>query len=278
MDSRRLEEPPMKMKRLLLMLVPALLLTISSRARAQEQNPADTPAETATPDSPATTASPAALPAPPPEPTVHAAPGAPATVEIPCGPEPYTGWGRGTRAPIYVNLMLHVGAFVEDGDNRLTTRDSKVLEGFGGVFRVGAVLSQHHRLGVRMQSFVRPTKKVLLDPPAANDSNSDWGAVSFGYVGPEYLYTNDLGIYVGASLGVAGAMSTSRIDHDDDDDHHVERGSAGVAGIVSLGYEWRTNKWFAMNAELYGGLYHGIDDNENAMNGGVFGLGVGAGF
>jgi hypothetical protein len=140
------------------------------------------------------------------------------------------------------------------------------------------VLGKHHRLGARMQSLVRPTKKVLLDPPATTGSNSEWGAVSLGYVGPEYLYTSDLGLYAGGSLGIAGVMSTSKVDRDHDDDKHIERGSAGVAGIASLGYEWRANKWFALNAEVFGGLYHGIDDDENAMNGALFGLGVGMGF
>jgi hypothetical protein len=215
----------------------------------------------------------------PPAPVVGVAQAQAVELELsPVGaPDPYTGWGRGVRAPIYVNLMLSAGALTEDGSNRLTTRDSKVLEGFGGVLRVGAVLGKHHRLGARMQSFVRPTKKILLDPPAATDTNAEWGAVSMGYVGPEYLYTSDLGLYAGGSLGVAGAMSRSKVDHDDDD-KHVERGSAGIAGIASVGYEWRANKWFAMNAEAFGGLYHGIDDNENSMNGALFGLGVGMGF
>jgi hypothetical protein len=174
--------------------------------------------------------------------------------------------------------MLSVGAFTEDGNNRLTTRDSKVLEGFGGVLRLGGVIGEHHRVGARMQSFVRPTKKVLLDPPAATNTNSDWGAVSLGYIGPEYIYTSDMGLYAGGSIGVAGAMSSSKIEKDNNDDNHTERGSAGIAGIVSLGYEWRANKWFAMNAEVFGGLYHGIDDNENSMDGALFGLGLGMGF
>jgi hypothetical protein len=179
---------------------------------------------------------------------------------------------------MYFNLMFSAGAFTEDGGNRLTTRDSKVLEGFGGVLRIGAVLGPHHRLGARMQSFMRPTKKVLLDPPATATTNDDWGAVSLGYIGPEYLYTTDLGLYVGGSVGVAGAMSSSKLGDKNDDRDHLERGSAGIAGLVSLGYEWRANKWFAMNAEIFGGLYHGIDDNESSMNDGLFGLSAGLGF
>ena len=74
-------------------------------------------------------------------------------------------------------------------------------------------------------------------------------------------------------------MSTKNVDHQSDSKgDNVERGSAGIAGILSLGYEWRANKWFAMNAEIYGGLYRGIDDNENSMNGSMFGVAMGVGF
>ncbi len=179
---------------------------------------------------------------------------------------------------MYLHLMLSVGALTEDSGNRLTTRDSRTLEGFGGILRVGAVLNEHHRIGARMQSLVRPTKQVLRDPPANTATSSDWGSVSFGYVGPEYLYSTDFGLYAGGSLGVAGIVSSSKTHENNDDDHHVERGSAGVAGILSVGYEWRANKWFVMNADAFGGYYRGIDDNENSMDSFVFGLGMGLGF
>jgi len=225
-----------------------------------------------------------AMPAPtpvfPPPSDQVAAVSAPAPVvsSVPSGPEPYTGWGRGQRAPIYINLMMAAGAYGEDGSNRLTTRDSKILEGFGGVLRIGAVLDRHHRIGGRLQSFVRPTKKVILDPPATTTTTDEWGVVTFGFAGPEYIYTTDFGLYAGGSIGIGGAMSASKIGDDNDKNDHLERGSAGAAGIASLGYEWRANKWFAMNAEIYGGLYRGIDDNENGMNGGLFGLAMGVGF
>jgi|GEM_PF-5540423 len=197
----------------------------------------------------------------------------------PSEPEPYTGWGRGVRAPMYVNLMLSAGALGEDGDNRLTTRDSKILEGAGGLFRVGAVLGEHHRLGGRFQSFVRPTKKVVPDPSSTAATTDSWGAVTFGYAGPEYLYTSDVGLYGGASVGVAGEVSSRKVDNgNSDDDPDVEKASAGVAGMLSLGYEWRANKWFALNAEVFGGLYHGVDDNEDSMNGSLFGVAMGVGF
>jgi hypothetical protein len=265
----------------------ALLLTTASFARAADsQEPASVPSETATradaptavPVPPQVTASPTPAASEPAIPQPQAPVAEPLVPPLP-QPEPYTGWGRGVRAPMYFNMMFSAGAFTEDGSNRLTTRDSKVLEGFGGVLRLGAVLGEHHRLGARLQSFVRPTKKVLLDPPATTTTNDDWGAVTFGYVGPEYLYTTDLGLYVGGSLGVAGAMSSRKFEKNGEhESDHLERGSAGIAGIVSLGYEWRANKWFAMNAEVFGGLYHGIDDNENSMNDGLFGLSAGLGF
>jgi hypothetical protein len=201
------------------------------------------------------------------------------TATAPSEPAPEVGWARGRRAPLYVNMMLFAGGFAEDGDNRLTTRDSKLLEGAGGLFRLGAVLDRHHRLGARLQSFVRPTKKVALAPGSTAATTDGWGAVTFGYAGPEYLYTSDLGIYGGISIGVGAAMSMRHVDNDDSNKRDdMEKASAGVASMASFGYEWRTGKWFALNIEAFGGLYHGVDDDEKGMNGGIFGMGMGVGF
>jgi hypothetical protein len=258
----------------------ALLLA----ATAQAGEPAPTEAVTVQPASEptATTVAPAPVvtPAEPPRPASAPADAlsTAATME-PCGPEPYTGWGRGQRAPMYVNLMLSVGGYGEDRDNRLTTRDSKLLEGFGGLFRIGAVLGPHHRLGGRLQSFIRPTKKIALEAGATAAPTNEWGAVTFGFAGPEYIYDTGFGLYGGASAGVGFAASHRNLeDADDRHDHDTEKASAGLAGMLSLGYEWRASKWFAMNVEVYGGLYHGLDDNEASMNGGLFGLGMGVGF
>ncbi len=252
---------------------------------AASANAAESQAEA--PAEPAPTPEPAPV-AEPPAPIVSTAPvtvldqvppSAEAAAPAPAAATPYTGWGRGLRAPIYVNFMLFAGGLAEDGDNRLTTRDSKLLEGFGALFRVGAVLAPHHRLGGRLQSFVRPTKKVALDPGSTAATTDDWGAVTYAFVGPEYLYTTDLGIYGAASAGVGFAASSRDVDEgDDDDDHDTEKASAGISGMLSLGYEWRANKWFAMNVEAFGGLYHGVDDNEDSMNGALFGLAMGLGF
>jgi hypothetical protein len=229
---------------------------------------------------PPSSATPAPIP-PPPAPVAVAVP-----MTVPEGPEPAVGWGRGRRAPMYVSLMLGAGILGEDGNNRLTTRDSKALEGVTGILHIGATLSEHSRIGARLQSFVRPTKKLVYDTPPADGNTDKWGAVSFGYVGPEYIYTTDFGLYFGGSVGLAAAGSNRDIDDDHDSstnrhgDHHdnFERAAGGLGGILSLGYEWRVSKWFAMNAELFGGGYSAIDDNDDSMKGGLFGFAMGAGF
>ncbi len=249
-----------------------LLFATSTWAAEAEVAPAQAPTETPAPTSDVP-------PSPPPPPAVVVpAPCPPVIVDA--GPEPETGWSRGLRAPMYASLMLFAGGFAEDGDNRLTTRDSKFLEGFGGVFRVGAVLDRHHRLGGRMQSFVRPTKKIALAPDStATTPTDEWGAVTFGYVGPEYIYTSDYGVYAGASVGIGFAMSARDIDHEHaNKEDDMEKGSGGIAAMLSAGYEWRVSKWFALNAEVFGGLYHGVDDNENGMDGAIIGMGMGVGF
>jgi hypothetical protein len=255
----------------------AVLFATSAWAAEAETGPApaaeEPPVAQAAPAALASPTQPQPEPAKPEPPAAAAA--APASSETP----PYIGWGRGLRAPIYVNLMLSAGALGEDGGNRLTTRSSKILEGGGGVFRIGAVINQHHRLGGRLQSFIRPTKKVEPDPASTAVATDSWGAVTFGYAGPEYLYTDGLGFYGGGSLGVAGAVSSRKTDvSGSDTKNHREKAALGVAAMLSAGYEWRANKWFAMNAELYGGLYHLVDDNEDAMNGSIFGVAMGVGF
>jgi len=38
------------------------------------------------------------------------------------------------------------------------------------------------------------------------------------------------------------------------------------------------NKWFAINTEIYGGLYRSVDDSDDSMIGSLFGLAMGVGF
>jgi hypothetical protein len=265
-----------------LSLVTSVLLATTASAAEVDVAPDQAPAaeQVAPEPAPADAAPAEAKPIPPPPPAALVVAPCPPAIVVDEGPIPETGWVRGRRAPMYVNMMLFAGGLAEDGDNRLTTRDSKFLEGFGGMLRIGAVLDRHHRLGGRMQSFVRPTKKIALAPDSTATPSNEWGAVTFGYFGPEYLYTSDYGFYGGASLGVGFAISARDIDdheHSKNDDN-LEKGSGGLAGMISAGYEWRVNKWFALNVEAFGGLYHGVDDDEYSMNGALVGLGMGAGF
>lgn len=200
--------------------------------------------------------------------------------------EPVKGWRRGRHAPIYVGALLLGEGFVEDGQMRLTGRETRTLEGVGGLLRAGAVLGEHSRLGVRLQTFSRPTKTVLNED-GSRPSPQRWGGVQFGYIGPEYLYVTDSGVYFAGSVGIAGVVSTREADCttnwracEDDGDHQtdVQRGTGGGAALASIGYEWRLHKWFAINAEAFGGVYGGLDEDEQTMNGTIFGIGVGAGF
>lgn len=194
-------------------------------------------------------------------------------------PEPYTGWRQGKRAPMYVNFMMLGGGFVEDSGNRLTTRDSRTLEGAGGAFRVGAVIDEHHRIGARFQSFMRPTKKIVRDQPLPAGTAAEWGGAQFVSAGPEYIFSMPNGFYAGASLGLGMAFTTHSLeDRHDDSKDDIEHGAAGFSGILSVGYEWRVSKWFALNGEAYGGFFRGVDDDERNMTSAHFGLGMGIGF
>ena len=242
-----------------------LPLTVSAQEAPTETAPAMPSLSAPVAEAPmAPSPAPVILPAP--EPSVYT-------------PEPVTGWGRGKRAPMYVNLMMMGGFFREDSGNRLTTRDSKTLEGVGGVFRIGAVIDEQNRLGLRMQSFMRPTKKILRGEPLAAGA-SEWGSANYMHAGPEYIYTCPRGFYVGGSLGLGMAMTmkTLKDDHKDDDMDNIEHAAAGFSGLLSAGYEWRFSKWFALNAEAYGGVFHGVDDDEKNMTSTHFGLGMGVGF
>ena len=269
------------------MLTTSLALLLAAVCPAAAAETAGTPPESPEVDvvAPSPAASDPANSEPAPtssNPTVASAP-------QPAAPEPPAlGWRHGKRAPVYVGVMLLGEGFVEDTHRRLTTRKTPTLEGIGGLLRAGAVLDLHNRVGVRMQSFFRPTKRVIRDQTSVVESGTnDWGSVEFGYIGPEYLYITDAGIYVAGSLGVGGVMSQSSMDPGDDctdcrvHRHHdtdIERGSVGGGAMASVGYEWRSSKWLALHLEAFGGVYHGLDDNERVMNNALFGLGMGLGF
>ena len=119
----------------------ALLLTASSGAWAGENEDQPDPGAPAaaqpapTPEAPLP--APAVLPAPPPVQDLAAEVGA----RQPSEPQPYKGWGRGVRAPIYVNMMMTAGAYGEDGSNRLTTRE--LADSLGISFHHDAVRLTH---------------------------------------------------------------------------------------------------------------------------------------
>jgi len=194
-------------------------------------------------------------------------------------------WRGGRRAPIYLGLMVLGEGLVEDASERLTGRQTRTLEGVGALFRTGAVLTENSRLGVRLQSFWRPTKTVLNDD-GTRASPQSWGSVQLGYFGPEYLYTTSSGVYLAGSVGFAGVMSVRNQDCydwntcDSHGDNHtdVQRGAVGGGALASLGYEWRAGKWLALSTEIFGGVYGGLDENERGMRGSVFGAGLGLGF
>ena len=218
-------------------------------------------------------------------------------------PEPFRGehprpryvswWSEGARPPVYLNVMIAGGGFVEDDTNRLTTRDSNTLQGIGGILRVGGVLNEHSLLGARLQSFYRPTKMIRWALPLASSEQqlvqSGWGQVYYGYLGPEYTYLTRFGLYASGSLGLATTLAGDDAAGcspgflgcgwgEDIDNGGYNRGSIGFGAMASLGYEWRIHRWFAMNAELFLGYYHGVDQDERDMDTGLFGLAAGIGF
>jgi hypothetical protein len=202
------------------------------------------------------------------------------------GPEREIGWTHSKLLPMYFDVMLLGEGLGEDSSYRLTTNSGR-LAGFGGMMRIGARLNPHTKLGVRMQSFFRPTKKVILDPAPATPTAAKWGAVQMGFIGPEYIYTFDSGLYLAGSLGVAGIASIDTLGcgsdglgscNDGENHGDVQRGTLGGAGMASVGYEWRAGKWFAVNAELFLGLYRGLNDNEQSMTSSIVGVGLGMGF
>jgi len=192
---------------------------------------------------------------------------------------------RGGRPAWYAGVLLYGAGYAEDPDYRLTTRKTRVLEGFSGTLRLGGVVDAHNRFGVRMQGFVRPTKALVRDDLA----NHEWGSVQVGFIGPEYIYTASSGVYAAASVGIAGASSSQGASCSDggyyggyyDRCHNRDntlRSSFGGGAIASLGYEWRVARWFAVSTEAFGGVLLGMNDQEQSTSTEVFGVGIGFGF
>jgi len=206
-------------------------------------------------------------------------------------------WATHKRPRFYLNFMVLGGALTEDDGNRVTSRDSETLEGAGGAFRVGAVIKDHHLMGVRMQALARPTRSVLAGD---GTTTNDWGLVADYYVGPDYRYITDFGLYFGLSVGVGALVAEADFeDHgkscdrtcrtcstrcapgedDEVDEHRVfdEHAAISIGGVATLGYELRLSRYFALYAEAFGGYQHGLDQDERTMNNAMFGIAIGLG-
>jgi len=196
------------------------------------------------------------------------------------------------RLPVYAHIMLFGGAMLEDRDHRITTGPSRTLEGFGGAASIGGTIDDHHRFGGRLQLFMRPTRKVARQspPPDPSAPATPWGAVISGYLGPEYMYRTALGFYAAGSVGIGFALSaidddgcgetttTCTADQRRRGGDNVQHASIAAGGIASLGYEWRPLPLLAVNAEIFGGLSRGVDDDEASLTNGTYGLALGLGF
>ena len=103
----------------------------------------------------------------------------------------------GERPPFYFNFMLAGSAIHEDSDARLTSYDRTGLFHLGLALRMGGVVNDNHLIGGIFQGNWRSTEKVL----DSQGGDNEWGAVSNWYLGPEYRYQFDFGLYAGASVG-----------------------------------------------------------------------------
>jgi len=189
-------------------------------------------------------------------------------------------WAR-RRLPVYVQLGPAGGVLYEDEGNRLTARESRRLAAGGLLLRAGAVLREHHLLGMRLAMSGRPSRAVVIDGQASNQ----WGGVGQVSFGPEYRYLTGAGFYFGGSLGLhaIGAGLELSADPPDPDCRGVEcndvegRGALGAALTASVGYELRVTPWFAMTMELYGGMQAAVDDEDRDMDTATLGVAFGAG-
>jgi len=175
----------------------------------------------------------------------------------------------------------------EDGGNRLTSRDSENLGGAGVTFRAGGVVNDHHLIGGLFQGYWRSTRPVK--DRAGNDR--EWGSISTYHLGTEHRDQTDLGLYFGASPGLALILADNDIDGDEPepecDDFDCARdylrstddhAAIGVGVIGTLGYEYRVTKWFAVYAEAFAGYAHALDEDEREMDTITAGLALGLGF
>ena len=195
------------------------------------------------------------------------------------------------RPAFYLNAGL-VGAIIaEDEDNPITTRDRLSLEGLGFSLRAGGILSNNHMFGVRMQTFVHLTRDIIKEH--GGPKNNNMGSIFHFFMGPEYRYITDFNLYFGLSIGgfatginedtSSNSWETGDCYYDADGYYHCPdqwddvRSVLGLGVLGEIGYELRFSYWFAMHFELFGGLYHGWDDEDFQMNNPTIGVIVGIG-
>jgi hypothetical protein len=194
-------------------------------------------------------------------------------------------WKTHKHPPAYFNWMPFGGAVIEDRDNRLTDRSGQVLQGVGAAIRAGGIVNDMHMIGIRIQGMARPSRRVLGPDGERADK---WGAVVTPYIGPEYRFLTKFGLYVGGTLGGAGIVASRDGDCDEEcwDDIYCDtsncddaetRGVMGLGGMLSLGYQYRIRRYFSMNIEMFGGFFRGFDTEDDTMNIGLFGVGIGLG-
>jgi hypothetical protein len=190
------------------------------------------------------------------------------------------------RPPAYFNFMVTGSMVHEDPGNRLTLRDRRGFATPGIALRAGGVVGQRHLVGLFFQGNWRSTRTVV-------DSVGDdrkWGAISSWYVGPEYRFITDFGLYAGASLGFAYTFADNHVGGGGSPDcnrfsclaEHMRRtddqGIPGVGVRAVLGYEYRFRRNLALNVEAFGGVLHGEDEDDAAMTLPTYGLALGVGF
>ncbi|MCP4601219.1 MAG: hypothetical protein GY847_11960 [Proteobacteria bacterium] len=191
----------------------------------------------------------------------------------------------GERPPFYVNFMLSGAMLHEDSDNRLTSYDSSGLITPGLALRAGGVVKKDHLIGGIFQANWRATQKVLDNVGGDNE----WGEVANFYVGPEYRYQTQFGLYAGASLGFVYTLADNSFDGDDEPDcssydcleDHMERsddqGVPGVGARAVVGWEYRFKRTLAINVEAFGGFFHGENEDDENMTTPTYGLALGVG-
>ncbi len=193
------------------------------------------------------------------------------------------------RKPVYFNAMLSGSMLHEDRDNRLTSYDNTGLLTPGLRLRAGGVIQKHHLVGGNLQANWRSTQSVLDSETEVDDNQ--WGAVSNYFMGPEYRYLTDYGLYVGATVGFSAILADDQVGGGGDDepdcstanclDTHLEQtddhASFGVAVMGTVGYEYRIKRYLSVNVEAFVGVLHGEDEYDENMTNATYGMALGVG-